>query len=84
MDVNFANRGKRVEREYTIKLKPRETPERSKGHDTLHMMEGLKYCHCMCTRCFTKWNNISGARGFCICPDCPCTKTGLRMPVRFL
>ena len=43
-------------------------------HSPLHMMPGLKHCHCMCNHCWQPLGHTSAgqARGKCICRDCPC------------
>lgn len=42
------------------------------GHDSLHMQEGLKFCWCMCQRCWQRLPSSPSGAGKCICPQCPC------------
>lgn len=48
------------------------TPRPNLGpkHDSLHMAQGLKYCWCMCPKCFLKYGDGNG--GICSCRECPC------------
>lgn len=47
---------------------PRSRPQ-VRAHDSLHMMEGLVNCWCMCPRCWQAWPE---GRGVCTCRQCPC------------
>jgi hypothetical protein len=40
-------------------------------HDSLHMAEGMRFCWCMCQRCFMKYT----IGGICICRECPCAES---------
>ena len=40
-------------------------------HDRLHMAEGLRFCWCLCQRCFMRYADGSG---ICICRECPCAE----------
>ena len=46
-------------------------------HDSLHMMEGLQFCHCKCEHCWKRYatpstSSIGSNIGRCICIECPC------------
>jgi hypothetical protein len=61
----------------TIKLgvPARKLPEKlpAAKHDSMHMMEGLRYCWCRCRNCWAPSFPAEGhLTGFCICPACPC------------
>lgn len=38
-------------------------------HDGLHMTPALRFCWCMCGRC---WKPYPGGKGVCICRECEC------------
>jgi len=39
-------------------------------HDALHMKPGLRFCWCMCQRCFLRYGGDTG--GVLTCLECPC------------
>lgn len=59
----------------TLRGRPRTAAD---GHDSLHIQPGgyLKYCWCMCSKCFLKYPSPNRQKdthiGRCICVSCPC------------
>ena len=51
-----------------IRNTPNQLPKTGPKHDRLHMAEGMRFCWCICQRCFLKY----ATGGICICRECPC------------
>jgi hypothetical protein len=62
-------------------IKPKQPRSEPKSkHDSLHMMEGLAHCWCMCAKCWKPYApRESKSLGVCICPQCPCRKVEFSM-----
>lgn len=55
-----------------------QLPRSGPKHDSLHMAEGLRFCWCMCQRCFMRYGATTKegkATGICICRECPCAES---------
>jgi hypothetical protein len=50
---------------------PNQLPKTGPKHDTLHMAGGMRFCWCMCQRCFMRYTT----GGICICRECPCAES---------
>jgi hypothetical protein len=48
-----------------------QAPKPGPKHDRLHMAEGLRFCWCLCQRCFLRY---ADGNGICICRECPCAE----------
>lgn len=87
MGTNYAPAKNRTpkERQHTIiKLGPGPARRDYSKHDTLHMMEGLECCWCMCRYCWQPTGRTSSgaARGGCICSSCPCHRPPVSLTVQ--